>query len=431
MKENQNKNSWFVSKGGLISLLFFAVLSIYFQAWVIGAFLCFVFLLSMGSGMWSRSVLKKVELRIDPVQSCCHAGEQLILQFQVRNRSFLPLVWLDILIPTGKKMLMRLEGQEEFTWFYVNGQEEKQTGIQQRFAWLLWQQEITWEERVNTFCRGVVEIDGAGLQAGEGFGLSAKEMWKPFAVPLQLTIYPKLMPVRVQPFLKITQEAVAENRGQAEDITILKSIRPYQPGDSAKRINWRLLASSGKMEVNVYETVMPGCAAFVLDLASFLYEETLKDAHNVDYKQTRLREQEQEMMISLVASCMSAIAEQGISTALIIPAYRGREAEICLPDRDESNLQRSLEMLARIDYQVNRTSFPYEEFWQISHKLGNIYICAWSEETVTLNALAEHLGRSRVRYLALENSGKGEGEMDCLYGADLALEPMAERGRAS
>lgn len=67
MKENQNKNSWFVSKCGLLSLLFFAVLSIYFQAWVIGAFLCFVFLLSFGSGMWSRSVLKKVELRIDPV----------------------------------------------------------------------------------------------------------------------------------------------------------------------------------------------------------------------------------------------------------------------------------------------------------------------------------------------------------------------------
>ena len=69
---------------------------------------------------------------------------------------------------------------------------------------------------------------------------------------------------------------------------------------------------------------------------------------------------------------------------------------------------------------------------------------------MTLTALAEHLGRSRVRYLALENSEKGEGEIDCLYGADLVLEPMnagdstavgagqdaesadrAERGRAS
>lgn len=450
MKENQNRNSWFVSKGGLFSQLFFVVLSIYFQAWVIGAFLCFVFLLSLGSGMWSRLVLKKLEMGIEPVHGRCHAGEQLILKFHVRNRGFLPLVWLDILVPTGKKMLMRLEGQEDFSWFYVKGQDERQTGIQQRFAWLLWQQEIAWEERIDTFRRGVVEMKGAGLQAGDGFGLSANEMWKHFEVPLQLIIYPKLVPVRVQPFLKITQEAVAENRGQTEDITILKTIHPYQPGDPSKHINWRLLASSGKMEVNVYETVMPGCAAFVLDLESFLYEETLKDSNNADYKKICLREEALETMLSLMASCMTAITEQGIGTALIVPGYGYHEAEVCLPDGDEPNLQQSLELLARVDYQADQVRFPYEEFWRISHKLGNIYICTWSEEHVTLTALAEHLGRSRVRYLALENSGKGEGEMDCLYGADLVLEPMnagdstavgagqdaesadrAERGRAS
>lgn len=61
--------------------------------------------------------------------------------------------------------------------------------------------------------------------------------------------------------------AAARNHGHSEDMTILKNIRPYQPGDPMKRINWRHLAGSGRMEVNVYEAIMPG--AFVLDLWSF------------------------------------------------------------------------------------------------------------------------------------------------------------------
>lgn len=421
MKENQNKSSWFVSKLGLVTLLFFAVLSIYFHVWVIGAFFCFVCLLSFGSGMWSRLVLKKAEFEIRPVQNFCYAGESLTVQFRLRNHSFFPLVWLDIMIPTGTKPNIRLQDQEEFAWFLVKGKEEEQTGIRQRFAWLLWQQELGWEEQFSTCRRGVVELDGAGLQAGDGFGLSAKETWKSFAVPYQLFIYPKLVPVRVQPFLKITQEAVARNQGQTEDLTILKSIRPYQPGDSAKRINWRLLASGGGMQVNVYETVMPGCAAFILDLESFLYEEIRKASDNSEYTVTRLRETELEEMISFMASSMTAVDRQGIRTALMIPAYEEREAVMLLPDDDGIDLQRCMEQFSRIDYHGKEVRFPYEEFWQCSHKLGNIYLCSWSEETASLRILAEELGRSRVRYLVME-SQDSSGEWDCLHISDLLLD---------
>lgn len=419
MKENQNKSSWFVSKCGLLILLFFAVLSIYFHVGVIGAFFCFVSLLSLGSGMWSRLVLQKAEFQIQPIQNFCYAGESLTVQFLLKNRSFFPLVWLDILIPTGTKPNIRLEGQEEFTRFYIEGKEEEQTGIRQRFAWLLWQQEIGWEEQLVTSIRGVVTLDGVGLQAGDGFGLSAKETWKAFSVPHQLFIYPKLVPVHVQPFLKITQEAAARNQGQTEDLTILKSIRPYQPGDSAKRINWRLLASGGGMQVNVYETVMPGCAAFILDLESFLYEEVQKASDNSEYTITKLRETELEEMISFMASCMTAINEQGVRTALLIPAYEAHEAVMLLPDDDGTNLQRCMEQFSCIDYQGKEVRFPYEEFWQHSHKLGTIYLCSWSEETASLRVIAEELGRSRVRYLVLESQGRNEGEWDCLLVPDL------------
>lgn len=424
MQEKQSRNSRFVTVPGLCCLLFFAVLATYFNAWMIAAFLVFLFLLCASSFLWSRSVLKRVRLSMEAPQSACYVGERLRLKLKVRNCSFLPLIWLDVILPTGKKGCVRQVGETEDSWFLVKGASDIQTGIRERFVWLLWQQEISWEEELQSQRRGVVEIAGAGLQAGDGFGLSARSGFYGFPAPVRLVVYPKLVPVTVQPFLKLSQEAVAESRGQAEDITILKNIRPYQPGDSVKRINWRHLAGSGRMEVNVYETVRPGCTTFLLDLESFRRKVKREGAQG-SYEETVAMEPELEQMISLAASCMRALAEQGLSIALLVPGYRDREAVFCFPGKQEQNLRQCMEALAMIDYQKEDVHFPYEEFWQSVHKLGTIYICTRTSRGLPLASLAETLGRSRVRYLALERQQGDGGEFDWFYGENLCYEPLA------
>lgn len=421
MEEKQSRNSRFVSIPGILCLLFFAVTAIYFRAEMIAVFLFFLFLLCASSWLWSRGVLKTVEYSVEAEQSFCYAGEQLKLNMRVRNKSFFPLIWLDVILPTGTKPLVCPAEDPEVSWYLVKGAADAQTGIRERFVWLLWQQEICWDERLRTLRRGIVEIAGAGLQAGDGFGLSARETWYPFRTPVRLVIYPRLVPVTAQPFLKITQEAVARSRGQTEDITILKSSRPYQPGDPMKRINWRLLAGSGRMEVNVYETVMPGCAAFLLDLSAFRMEVEESSGQGT-VKRMRLMERELEGMISLIASCMNVVAEHGISAALMIPSYGSQEAVICLPDQEETALTRCMEALAQLDYQAQDAGFPYEEFWSISHKLGNIYICTLRDDCSGLDELAQRLGRSRVRYLCWKKAVQESGEFDYLYAEDICLE---------
>lgn len=427
MKEKQSRDSWFVKPVGLSFLLLLAVTAVYFHAWMVGAFLCFVFFLCFGSRIWSQAVLKRVDFTVEPIQECCYAGERLKLKLRVRNRSFLPLVWLDVILPIGKKDIVRQEGQESLFWYELSVMTEPQLGIRDRFVWLLWQQEIIWEEELVTFRRGIVPMEGALLQAGDGFGLSAKRIWKRYENPFYLSVYPKLVSVTAKPFLKMTQEAVAESRGQTEDLTILKSSRPYQPGDPMKRINWRLFAGSGRMEVNVYEKVMPGCAAFVLDLASFCKEIKSSDASG-GYSETKLLEQDLEAMLSFTASCMKAVTEQGLYTALIVPGYGSREASICLPEEEkEAVLHKSMEVLAALDYQKQQIHFPYEEFWRVNHKLGNIYFCARTEEESTLGELAFHLGRSRARFLVLKHGKAESGEYDCLCAEDMVLESLYEQ----
>lgn len=426
METKESRNSRFVSIPGLLSLLFFAVLAIYFRAGAVAAFLSFFFLLCLGSRFWSRGILKRVEFTARAGQSCCHAGGLLTLKLQVRNRSFFPMVWLDVILPTGKKPLMRGEEEAEVCWYQLKHEYEPQTGIRERFVWLLWHQEICWQEQIRTLRRGWVRITGAELQAGDGFGLSARHQWKPFSVPIRLMVYPKVVPVTAQPFLRITQEAVARSTGQAEDITILKSIRPYQPGDPMKRINWRVLAGSGRMEIKVFETVMPGCAAFILDLASCVKMERVENGNGSDSeKKPVLQAFCMEQLISLTASCILAVEEHQIPAALVIPAYGDRDEVILLPDEDSPGTDRYMEALAMLDYQGQETRLSYEEFWKASHRMGTCYFCSRTDERSGLEDMMDMLGRGRARRLVLERGNENAGEYDCLYAEDLVLEPLA------
>lgn len=440
MEERQSRSSWFASVPGVLVLLLFAVTANYFRAWQISAFFFLLFFLCSGALLWSRRVLRRAALSLSLMQKECHAGERLSLRLKVRNHSFFPLVWLDVILPVGEKALVRRAEEEKPFWYVCAGEQNAQAALRQRFAWLLWQQEILWQEELLALQRGLAMFSRAELSAGDGFGLSSQAHPYFFAAPVSLTIYPRRLPVDVQPFLRVIQEAAAGKRGQMEDVTLMKSSRPYQPGDSVKGINWRLLAGSGRMEVKVYETVTPGCITFVLDLSSFQVIKEQKNSQGGTYREVFLRERELERMISLTASCIRELAERQITPALIIPAYGKREAYLCVPGNGEDSrrietsafreeglgyeaaARQCLEELARLDYRGEEVRFPYEEFWQAFHQLGMVCICVRTDQGRSFEALAEELGQSRVRYLAGEKASGRMPDHECLYGEDICWE---------
>ncbi len=422
----QSKTSRFVTLPGLGVLLFFAVLAIYFRAQIVGAFLCFFFLLCFSSWFWSRGILHRIRLEAEAGTACCHAGGTLSLKLKVRNLSIFPLVWLDVILPVGKKELLKTDEDGEVFWFVMEHGAEALTGIRERFVWLLWQQEITWEETLVTLRRGWTCMTEASLQAGDGFGLSAQGKRYPLPKPVQLVVYPRLMQVNAQPFLKMSHEAAARNRGQQEDVTILKGSRPYTPGDSVKRINWRRLAMSGQMEIKLYETVMPGCAAFILDLESFHRMVKRQYANGSPEELVpEFQPEEMETMISLIASVVREISEHGIPSALIIPAYTEHEAVMVMPTADGDDLTRCMEALARVDYEGKKTIFPWEEFWQITHLCGDIYICSMNEKMAGYEEISELLGAGKVHRMILNRRGADTGA--CLYVDEILTEAAGRR----
>lgn len=426
MEEKQSRNSRFVSLPGLAALLLAAVTANYFRSMLTGVFLTIVFLLCLSSYLWGKGICRRMEVEAAFLEESCHAGRKSQLRLRVKNCSLFPMVWLDVILPAGKQALVKLPGSALPGQFLFPGRPEAEAGIRQRFLWLLWQQEITWTQEIETLRRGVWNLEGASLQAGDGFGLSAAGGWKAFARPVRLVIYPKLIPVSAEPFFKIHQEAVTSSQGQMEDITILKNVRPYQPGDPAKRMNWRLLAASGRLVVNQYEQVMPGCTVFVLDLASFIRMVPVEAGQEGTGERPVFEEAELERMISLTASCMAAMAERGLQSGLVIPAYGDREARFCLPGEGLAGMEvrEAFEALAELDYEGRiweTVRFPYEEFWRAVSRVGAVCICTRTDESRNLQDVAEQLGRGRARFLALRRKLGGCGEFDCVYGEEIAL----------
>ncbi|MBR4040465.1 MAG: DUF58 domain-containing protein [Clostridia bacterium] len=414
-----HNSSLFASRLGLIALLVLAIACVYWGATLIAAFILLVFLLSLGACLWSRDVLARTSVRIADGQTACHAGDTLPLTLIVRSRSLFPLIWLDVTVSFGERLIVMREG-DEHPRIDDDPYQKPFYGLRERFAWLLWQQEITCEESLATLRRGVVQIETIRLQAGDGLGMAAQARDAALDRPVRLVVYPQLAAVDIRPFTRLITLAEAGSRGQTEDITLLKSSRPYQHGDPMKRINWRCLAMTGRMEVNQYETITPGCITFLIDLFSFRYLETYTTTRDTTDTRVVVREKALEQMLSVLASSICGLCGQGLRFALIIPGYDEREPVLCRPGSSETALYAALEALAEINYAGQAVRLPADDIRRMRRKLGVIHLCAYTDAP-TLAGDMEALSCTRLRVLAClrDEQAQRTGEMECTLLEDL------------
>ena len=416
-----HNSSLFASRLGLASLLALSIACVYFGATLMAAFVLLVLLLAFGASLWSRNILKKTSVFIGEGQTACHAGDTLPLVLTVHSRSIFPLIWLDVTVPFGEKPIIKRQG-DEHPLLDSEEYQKVQYGLRERFAWLLWQQEITCEETLEALHRGVVPVDTIRLQAGDGLGMAADIRSIKLERPVRLVVYPQLVPVDIRPFTRLITLAEAGAKGQTEDITLLKSSRPYQHGDPMKRINWRYLAMTGRMEVNQYETITPGCITFLVDLFSFCYLETYITTKDTRDTRIVLREKPLEQMLSVLASSIHALCEQGLRFALIVPGYGKTDPVLCHPSSGETALYAALEALAEIDYAGQETQLPADEIRRLRRKLGVIHLCSYTDAP-SLQSDMEALSCTRLRALAClrDEQAQRTGELDCTLLGDLCV----------
>lgn len=180
------------------------------------------------------------------------------------------------------------------------------------------------EYRVKAVKRGYYPIGPLRVELGDVFGFHARELMT--ASPSYLTVYPKIVPLASlglpskSPFGSLkTHEIIYEDPAR------VVGVRDYTPGDSLRKVNWKVSAALGRLQVKKLEP------AITLDTLLFLNL-------NLDEYDLAYADGASELAITVAASLVAHLAERRQPVGLI---SNGRDLAVP-PDEAEEERPRGL-----------------------------------------------------------------------------------------
>ena len=330
-----SQSSSLVMSAGLVIALLVAFASFLAQQAFLFGFSLSILLLCLCSRAWGFKALEHLEIHISAPQKRIFAGDQIQFGYRVDNKKFLPLIWLEVghrlpkngcMAPLDESAVRAIplpaDEEENLRAEYerLQAEEAKKDEPQivpppdytcmafcRKCSFLLWHQSMEWDAVWAAKKRGIFQAAQVLLHSGDGFGLSETESAQMAVERPVLLVYPKLVPVRPEPFLQNVWDARSGAKGYMEDCTIIQGERDYQPTDSWKRIDWRMAARRSPLQVKVFETILPKSVHFLLDASSFLLpEQRMEDAL--------------EDVISVLASLAVSLDGSQVWCGLTLPA---------------------------------------------------------------------------------------------------------------
>lgn len=378
--------SFFVNPIGIILWAALAAV-LYYNQLTWPACICLLFcLLFFLSWVWTKYSLSKVRIDAAAETQCAFPGGAFSITCQAANEKLLPLIWLELSFPlSGNGCALPVYEENSRTFFEArNGLDIP--GACARIAWLLWHQEASMEIPMKAVHRGICRISKLTASSGDLLGLGIKEKEVELKAAPSLVVYPAVFPIEANSLIQSTSDMEAGKNGYMEDVTLLKMSRAYEPGDPVKKINWRQLAKQGSVSVNIYETVFPKLATFLIDLASF--REGTKEKNSLDSTEfiiwTLLRQQLEDML-SLTASCILKLDDSGICCGLIVPGGDLSQCMIQYPGKHGSSTDELLYSLAAVDYQAEDVQIPIWDIADHFSLLGTLYIVTSSYKAMTVD----------------------------------------------
>ena len=351
------RGSNFVTLAGLVILGVLILFAAYLGMTGLEALLVTVLFLSLVAFFWARHSLKKVSIRPEVPELRAFPDEDMEIPMSLRNGKYLPLLHLETSFPLASDAP-------------VAAPEPTEQALTACFSGIRGHQSLQWRSHATAVRRGVVRFPHISLSSGDGFGLCTVQKSHPMEVPLRLVVYPRIHPVNLRPILSRLREMELHRQGYYTNPTLIHSIRDYAPGDNIRDINWRQLARTGSLQVNLREPMRMSRFCLIPDLESFCYKTTEKQG-DVEKVVTKVRTEDLEEMLSLLASLIVAAQEQQLLCTLVIP---GVEARVLLPESRSAQVPELLTALAEIDYQGESAPIPLSELEHRQHLLGRVFL---------------------------------------------------------
>jgi uncharacterized protein (DUF58 family) len=206
--------------------------------------------------LWSRVGLRGVtyERRLDAVRAA--VGDEIALELTVRNRKLLPVPWLqveDLISDTATVSERRLEPSDAPGFRIL------------RTTWTLgWYERVTRQLRIVAERRGVYELRRARLTVADIFSRDSASQERPMSVSYR--VVPRSVPVRAHAPLSRLPGSTRVARGLFEEPTLFAGVRPYQPGDSLRRVHWKASARLGSTVSRRFDPALERELVIALDV---------------------------------------------------------------------------------------------------------------------------------------------------------------------
>ena len=283
---------------------------------------------ALAAGMWwSRRGLAQVETARH-FNDHAFLDEIIHIDLHVKNKGWLPLPWLEL----RESLPVALVGPSNF----------------QSVIYLGPRREAHFDYSVQARKRGYYSIGPLSISTGDILGL--RDSLQTIMSEQHLVIYPKIIPFTSMNIPSYSpQGTLRHTLPLFEDPTRTFGKRGYLSGDSLRRVDWKASASTGQLQVKVFEPSIALETCIVLNL------------NNEDYYY-RSRIDASELAIVIAASIANWVTEKKQTVGLVVngrdPLTADGKPQPIPPRKGKRHLIRLLEILARAELDEKAALIP-------------------------------------------------------------------------
>lgn len=310
---------------------------------------------------WSRRAVNQLETK-RRFEGHAFLGDRIPISLRVQNKGWLPIPWLEV----RETLPVALVGPNSFQSVIHLGPRASAD-----FAYA-----------VEARKRGFYSIGPLSITTGDILGLSDSIVMQ--SPPEVLVVYPRIIPfTSVDIPSQSPQGTLPHSLPLFEDPTRVFGKRGYTSGDSLRRIDWKSSASSGRLQVKVFEPSIALETFVVLNLNAEDY-----------YYRTRI--DSTELAIVIAASISNWIVEKKQLVGMMCNGRDPLRSEVrpqsVPPRKGKRHMMHLLETLARVQIIENSPLVPLVQQQRYHLAWGTTLIVV----TGTLNdALLDELYQAR------------------------------------
>lgn len=360
------RSSIFLSYLVIFANLLLCLIFVYFKQGRLASIFVILFVFFGILRFWLNLSSKGFKYNISAKSLGVFPNEKLKITVKIENSHFLPISRSYLSIPYTNECF-ETENKKEVI----------------KLPKLLWYEKAQEEISLLAIRRGIYKTEKWNIFISDELGLS--ELSLPIGDNLVFAVYPKLINVRSEFFLKNLWNSETGNHGIMEDITVIKSTRDYSVNDNLKHINWRMLARALPLSVNVYEDILPQSVHFILDGESF----SGKNPHRIEL----------ERALSFIASAINDLIFKNVYVGLSLSEGEEKYNRNIFNSKDISSLLFALSSYNTMPIEFDNTgeyiehisNFYINEIMDSIHSVGHFYYIAYNTDNFSKVKLLNYL----------------------------------------